>query len=210
MPDLPCLPTSRQIEPRCLSLDYGRSVPPSLCSRCTPSPSSPPSSCFSCYVVTQPRRDTSSASLSYAAGFLSTPFAHECSPFKVVVVGCYRCNARIKRIFRTERNFHERENEISSGRFIIAVRTRKKKEVYPVLFGERLNPATQKERQTTTEAKRDARTSFRTGYRFRHGGTTLGNDERPCVPLEDKSSLVHPRYSSAVIYFDSVLLLFII
>lgn len=47
------------------------------------------------------------------------------------------------------------------------------------------------------------------GYRFRCGETTPGNDERPCVPLEDKS-FVFPRYSSPVIYFDSVLLLLFI
>lgn len=47
------------------------------------------------------------------------------------------------------------------------------------------------------------------GYRFRCGETTPGNDERPCVPLEDKS-FIFPRYSSPVIYFDSVLLLLFI
>lgn len=81
------------------------------------------------------------------------------------------------------------EKKISSGRFIIAVRKKKGKKK-PVLFWRLFGEPgdAKRERQTTTEAKRDARTSFRTGYRFRHGGTNLGNDERPCVPHEDKSS----------------------
>ena len=151
---------------------------------------------------------TSSASLSYVATFLSFPFTLDVLHSKSSS-WLSSSQRRDRYIARIEPIVSFEQNAISTKR------TRFRLVAFPSpyeksgLFGERLNPVTQKERDNDRGEKRRAYILFAqaidSGTVERLSGMTNG---RACHSRT--KVLVFPRYSSAVIYFDSVLLLFII
>ena len=158
---------------------------------------------------------TSSASLSYVATFLSFPFTldvlHSKSSSWLSSSWLSSSQRRDRYIARIEPIVSFEQNTISTKR------TRFRLVAFPspyeksYSFGALWRTAEpgDAERERQRQRRKETRVHpFRTGYRFRHGGTTLGNDERPCVPLEDKSSRIPAVFVGRYLFRQRIIVVY--